>query len=94
MEKTWGFPYCGGDLVDKLCSTLETPWAIGHQAPLSKGFPRQGYGNGLPFLSPRDLPNPGIKPKSLTLLEDSLLTEPPRKSFIYRRQILIYNILL
>jgi len=26
------------------------------------GFYRQEYWSGLPFLSPRDLPNPGIKP--------------------------------
>ena len=28
-------------------------------------FSRQEYWNGLPFPSPRDLPNPGIKPMSL-----------------------------
>ena len=26
------------------------------------GFPRQEYGNGLPFLFPSDLPDPGIEP--------------------------------
>ena len=35
------------------------------QAPLSKGFPRQGYWSGVPCPSPGDLPNPGIKPTSL-----------------------------
>ena len=35
-----------------------------HQAPLSVGFPRQEYWSGLPFLSPGDLPNPGIKPRA------------------------------
>ena len=35
-----------------------------HQAPLSMGFPRQEDWNGLPFPSPEDLPNPGIKPAS------------------------------
>ena len=34
------------------------------QAPLSMGFPRQEYWSGLPFPSPGDLPNPGIKPIS------------------------------
>ena len=38
-----------------------TPWTIAHQAPLSMRFPRQEYWNGLPFPSPGDLPNPGIK---------------------------------
>ena len=35
---------------------------VTHQAPLSMGFPRQEYWNGLSFPSPRDLPNPGIEP--------------------------------
>ena len=38
-----------------------------HQAPLSMGFPRQGYWSGLPFLSPGDLSDPGIKPLSPAL---------------------------
>ena len=29
-----------------------TPWTVAHQAPLSMGFSRQEYWNGLPFLSP------------------------------------------
>ena len=40
-----------------------TPWTVAHQAPLSMGFPRQGYWRGLPFPSPRDLPDPGIRPR-------------------------------
>ena len=35
----------------------------------SIGFPRQEYWNGSPFLSPGDLPDPGIKPKSLVSSE-------------------------
>jgi len=31
----------------------------------------------LPFPSPGDLPNPGIKPGSPALWEDALLSEPP-----------------
>ncbi|ELR45062.1 hypothetical protein M91_03210, partial [Bos mutus] len=38
------------------------------QAPLSMGFSRQKYWSGLPFPSPGDLPNPGIKPASLVSL--------------------------
>ena len=34
---------------------------------LSVGFPRQGYCSGLPFPSPGDLPDPGIKPASYSL---------------------------
>ena len=35
-----------------------------HQAPLYVGFSRQEYWSGLPFPSPRDLPDPGIEPAS------------------------------
>jgi len=31
---------------------------------MSMGFPRQEYWSGLPFPSPGDLPDPGIKPAS------------------------------
>ena len=37
-----------------------------YQAPLSMGFSRQEYWSGLPCPPPGDLPNPGIKPVSLT----------------------------
>jgi len=42
-------------------------------------FSRQEYWNGLPFPSPADLPNPGIKPRSLALQADSFPFEPPGK---------------
>ena len=38
-------------------------------------FSRQGYWSGLPFLSPGDLPNPGIKPRPPALWADSLPSE-------------------
>jgi len=53
------------------------PWIVAHQVPLSVEYSRQEYWNGLPFLSPRDLPNPGIEPGSSTLQADSLPSEPP-----------------
>ena len=37
------------------------PWIIAHQAPLSMEFSRQEHWSGLPFPSPGDLPDPGIK---------------------------------
>ena len=43
---------------------LATPRTVARQAPLSKEFSRQEYWRGLPFPSPRDLPEPGIKPRS------------------------------
>ena len=64
-----------------------TPWAVAHQAPLSMEFSRQELWSGLPFPSPGRLSNPGIKPRSLTLQEDSLLSEPPGKPrTVYRSQ--------
>ena len=62
-------------LVAKSGPTLVTPWTVARQAPLSMGFSRQEYWSGLPSPSPADLPNPGIKPRSLALQADSLLTE-------------------
>ena len=53
---------------------------IAHPAPLSMGFPRQEYWSGLPFPSPGDLPNPGIKPASPALQVDSLLLSHLGKS--------------
>ena len=41
-----------------------TQRTLAHQAPLSTGFCRQEYWNGLPCPSPGDLPDPGIKPAS------------------------------
>ena len=43
------------------------------------GFLRQEYWSGLPFPSPRNLPDPWIEPRSLTLRADSLPSEPPVK---------------
>ena len=42
-------------------------------------FSRQEYWSGLPFLSPGDLPNTEIKPRSPALQVDSLPAEPPGK---------------
>ena len=39
-------------------------WTVAHQVPLSMGFFRQEYWNGLLCLPPGDLPDPGIKPTS------------------------------
>ena len=50
----------------QLLPTLwETPWTTVHWDPLSTRFSRQEHGSRLPFPSPRNLPNPGIKPTSL-----------------------------
>ena len=38
-----------------------TPWTVARQDHLSIEFSRQEYWSGLPFPSPGELPNPGIK---------------------------------
>ena len=53
-----------------------TPWTVARQAPLSMGFSRQEYWSGLPFPSPGDLPDPGIKTRSPEVQADSLPSEP------------------
>ena len=66
-----------------------TPWTVAHQAPTSMEFSRQEYWSGLPFPSPGDLPNPGIKPGSPTLQADTLPSEPPGKPTIYKDKLKI-----
>ena len=56
-----------------------TPWTLACQAPLSMGSSREEYWSGLPFPSPRDLADPGIKPRSPALQVDSLSSGPTGK---------------
>ena len=60
--------------------SFATPWTVAQQVPLSIGFPRQEYWSGLPFSSPRDLPDPGIELTFLALAGGFFITEPPGKS--------------
>ena len=43
------------------------------------GFPKQEYRSGLPFPSPENLPDPGIKPAPLALAGRFFKAEPPGK---------------
>ena len=45
-------------------NSFATPWTVACQAPLSMELSKQEYWSGLPFPSPEDLPDPGIKPSS------------------------------
>ena len=54
-----------------------TPWTVAYQASQSMEFSRQEYCSGLPFPSPRDLPNPGIQLVSPGLASGFFTTEPP-----------------
>ena len=65
-----------------MSDSFVTPWTVAYQALPSMGFPRQEYLSGLPFTSPGDLPDPGIKPVSLAspaLVGSFFTTEPPGK---------------
>ena len=61
-----------------------TLWTVAYQAPPSMGFSGQEYWSGLPFPSPGDLPNPGIKPRSPALQTDALSSEPPETAISIR----------
>ena len=65
LSRVWHFP---------------TPWTVAYEALLSMGFSRQDYWSGLLFLSPGDLPDPGIEPRSPALQADALTSEPPGKN--------------
>ena len=68
-----------------MSDSFATPWTVACQAPLSTGFSRQEYWSRLPFPSPGDLPDPGIKPKSPALTGRFFTTEPHGKPLkIYR----------
>ena len=62
-------------VVTQSCLTLYDPMNCSHQAPLSMGFSRQKYWSGLPFLTPGELPDPGIEPRSPALHIGALPTE-------------------
>ena len=71
------------DAVLCLClvavSDSDTPWTAACQAPLSTGILQARILEWIAMLSSRDLPNPGIEPRSPPLHSDSLLSEPPGK---------------
>ena len=71
----------------QMCSVLSQVrlfailWTVACQAPLSMEFSRQEYWSGLPFPTPGNLPNLGIKPTSPAspaLAGEFFTTEPPR----------------
>ena len=64
------------------CSVMSdsvTPWTVASQVPLSMGFSRQEYWNGLLFPSLGDLPNPGFESVSPALAGGFFTTQPPEK---------------
>ena len=64
-----------------------TPWTVARQSPLSIRFPGQEYWNGLPFPSPGDLPDAGIKSVSSALAGKFFSAEPPEKPYFWNKNI-------
>ena len=77
--------FCKKERVKSLsCVRLfATPWTIAYQASPSMGFFRQEYWSGVPFLSPGDLPDPGIEPGCPRLKADALSSEPPGNLYLF-----------
>ena len=67
--------YCAV-LSHSVMSDSATSWTVAHQAPLSMGILQEIILEWLDMPSSRDLSNPGVKLRSLSLEEDSLLSEP------------------
>ena len=77
----WGLLWTKSNTWDRIlcmcvCSvlseSLETPWTVARQAPLSMGFSRQEHWSGLPFLLQGIFPNHGLNLHLLHWQADSL----------------------
>ena len=66
-------------------------WTVAHQTPLSMKFSRQEYWRGLPFSTPGNISDPGIKPTSASpALTDGFFTIAPLGK-PHRRDITQHN---
>ena len=84
--------------VSQLCLALCNLMDCSPPGSSIHGLSRQEYWSGLPFPSPGDLPDPGIKPRSPPLQVDSLLSESQGSYINYSRHknkyyIIHYNII-
>ena len=66
-------------LVARSCPTLCNPMDCNPPGSSIYGILKEKDQSGLPFPSPRDLPNPGIEPRSPAFWADSLPSEPRGK---------------
>ena len=64
-------------LSPSVVSDSVTPRTVGHQAPLSMGILQARILEWVAVPSFRDLPNPGLEPRSPAQQADSLPSEPP-----------------
>ena len=55
--------------------------------------PGQNTQSGQPFLFPRDLPNPGIEPRSPALQADSLPAQPQREAPLVHWSLYLFSLL-
>ena len=56
--------YAFHSYVWSVMSDSAAPWTVAHQAPLPMEFSRQQYWCDVPFPTPGDLPDPGMKSTS------------------------------
>ena len=66
-------------MFDGIWELLLFIWYKNHTVLFVMVFSRQEYWSELPFPSPGDLPDPGIKPRSPSYQADALTSEPPGK---------------
>jgi hypothetical protein len=59
-----------------VCARIQLCPTIAHHAPPSMAFSRLEYWSGLPFLTPGNLSDPGIKPVSLAWTGRFFITVP------------------
>ena len=74
-------------LVSMSAQLFATPWTTARQAPLSMGFPRQEYWNGLPFPSlekakVEPMSDPAVEPTSPALTGRFFTSEPQGKPIL------------
>ena len=78
-SRTWLSNWTELNWTEVMSESFTTPWTVAHKAPLSMGFPRQEYRNGLPFASPGNIPDPRMESTSPALAGGFFTTKPPGK---------------
>ena len=66
-----------------MSNSFVTPWTVTRQAPLSMGLSRQEYWNGLPFTSPVDFSDTGMKPTFAAMAGTFFTTEASGKPITF-----------
>ena len=92
VHKYWFITILKWKWSHSVMSDSVTPGTVAYQASPSMSFSREEYWSGLPFPSPRDLPNPGIKPGSPALWTDALPSEPPGKPISESHSVVYYSL--